>query len=100
MLKFYTVKALILAFSLLAVCAAANFSSHDDLTDSRANETNYDVITEKSFVQSKHLGNCCLIAALATLPGNAELRRQAVPDGQDFMIGRGEFEFNIHKLGV
>ena len=73
MLKFYTVKALILAFSLLAVCAEANFSSHDDLTDSRANKTNYDVITEKSFVQSKHLGNCCLVAAMATLPGNADL---------------------------
>ena len=99
MLKFYKVKALLLACSLFAVCAAANFSSHDDVKGSRVHETNYDVITEKSFVQSKHLGNCCLVAAMATLPGNAGLHRQAVRDGQEFTLGRGEFEFNIHKLG-
>ena len=100
MLKVYTVKALLLACSLLAMCAAENFSSNDDSTGRRAHETNYDVITEKSFVQSRVLGNCCLVAAMATLPGNAELRRQAVPNGQDFTVGRGEFEFNIHKLGI
>ena len=93
MFKLCLKKLLLLAFSILTVLLS---NSHNGVlaTDSRHVDRNFDdVINEKSFVQSKVLGNCCLVASMATLAGNAELYNKVV----DF--SNGKFEFNIHKLG-
>ena len=93
MFKLCLKKLLLLAFSILTVLLS---NSHNGVlaTDSRHIDRKFDdVINEKSFVQSKVLGNCCLVASMATLAGNAELLNKVV----DF--SNEKFEFNIHKLG-
>ena len=47
------------------------------------------------------LGNCGLVAAMATLAGNKELYDRVVPAGQNFRRGSRQlkFEFNLYKLG-
>ena len=84
----YKVFALILVISLLATCALLLLRG------------NYE-FSEKSFRQSYVLGNCGLVAAMATLAGNKELYDRVVPPGQNFRRGsvQRKFEFNIYKLG-
>ena len=84
----YKILALVLALSLLATCVFLLLRD------------NYE-FSEKSFRQSYVLGNCGLVAAMATLPSNKELYDQVVPSGQNFRRGsrQRKFEFNIYKLG-
>ena len=91
---------LLLACLFLIACASASSTNHGDVENSQARSGDKKIdgaMTEKNFIQSKYLGNCCLIAGMATLPGNAELRNKVVPpSGQN---SGNEREFNIYKLG-
>ena len=66
---------------------------------------NNDNITEHNFLQGR-LGNCNMIASMATLAGNRELYDKVVPGGQKFQItpqpntgDPPEFVFNLYKFG-
>ena len=59
-------------------------------------------ITEYNFVQGK-LGNCGMIASMATLASNRELYDKVVPSDQNFQVSSqpnsSEFVFNLYKWG-
>ena len=96
MFKLFKVKLL----TLLIVCAFLTPSSRGcgDTFVSREQENNFDdVITEKSFVQSRVLGNCCLVAGMAALPGNAELLHRVLPS--NFTKSQKNLQFNIYRAG-
>ena len=64
-----------------------------------------DSITEYNFLQGM-LGNCGMIASMATLASNIELYNKVVPSGQNFQINSksytsdsSEFVFYLYKFG-
>ena len=63
-------------------------------------------LTELNFVQSKKLGNCGMVAAMASLANNRELLKRVVPVNQSFEDKSffrskrpSEFVFNLYKNG-
>ena len=86
MYKFYKTKVLTLLLTCSFVSAFASRSASYDASlakDSNAYEHNNSkntdyVTTKKNFKQSKILGNCCLIAAMATLPSKPDLYNKVV----------------------
>ena len=76
-------------------------SLFNDVIKSHHNDNNTDdVISEKGFVQDECSGNCCLFAAVGTLPSNIEQCNKVVPpSGQNRWDERTRFVFNIHKFG-
>ena len=57
-------------------------------------------VTVESFIQSKLLGNCGMIAPMATLVTNEEMFNRVVPKGQHFQkLPFSEFTFNLYKNG-
>ena len=103
MVKFYKVKLFILFLTFLVTQASlvsSSSSNNDTFVNDLPNNNSYDFITEKNFIHSVNLGDCCLIAGMATLPGNAELRDHVMqPSGQNFTLGNQQSQFNIYKLG-
>ena len=84
--------------TLLIAYAFLTRSGHDGTFVSRKQENNLDhSFTEKSFIQSRILGNCCLVAGMATLPGNSELRHQVLPS--NLSKSQESLQFNIHRTG-
>ena len=60
-----------------------------------------EIITECNFIQGK-IGNCGLVASMATLASNRDLYEKVVPRGQNFKTSstsETKFEFNLYKLG-
>ena len=62
-------------------------------------------VTEHSFVQGR-LGNCGMIASMASLANNRELINKVIPTDQNFkkfcnsdIIKPSEFSFNLYKYG-
>ena len=104
MCEFYKLTVVILAYILVPVLLLSFLTTltpsgqNDAFSNSPRERDGGYVITEENFKQSDYLGNCCLIAGMAALPGNAELLNRVVPpSGRNFRLGR--FEFNIYKLG-
>ena len=66
------------------------------------NTTYNNNITEYNFLQGQ-LGNCGMVASMATLARNRELYNKVVPGGQNFHINSrsnsSEFVFNLYKFG-
>ena len=63
-------------------------------------------VTVESFIQSCNLGNCGMIAPMATLVTNEEVFNRVVPKGQRFKMGTcfditssSKFTFNLYKNG-
>ena len=75
-------------------------SSHIDKDHAGADSN----ITEHRFVQQCGVGNCAMIAAMATLASNRDLYNKVVPSGQNFKTpsqnnATSQFAFNLYKLG-
>ena len=65
----------------------------------------FNSIDEFNFYQSHKLGNCGMIAALATIASNKDVFHKVVPRGQNFDVsaqsdGKKEFVFYLYKLGI
>ena len=58
----------------------------------------YDV-TELNFIQGEKLGNCGMIASMASLARNREVLEKVVPVNQSFNEKPSEFAFNLYKRG-
>ena len=87
-------------------------NNNTDFTNTNLeSNTNYTSVScgsnfiDHNFVQGK-LGNCGMIASMATLKSNSELYNKVVPSGQNFKKSflfntnnQSEFAFNLYKLG-
>ena len=64
-------------------------------------------VTEHNFIQSTKLGNCGMIASMASLANNHKLINEVVPPDQNFRYNSlsdnkeiAEFQFNLYKNGI
>ena len=63
-----------------------------------------DNVNKHNFIQSRILGNCVMVASMATLGGNRELYNKVAPNGQNFSVSlkaktSSKFEFNLYIFG-
>ena len=111
MVKYYKHLFFSLKFSLTAVCKLTQVNDSVTLQKNISEvhrDAKFDVenITEHNIIQSKKLGNCGMIASMASLANNRELINKVIPTDQNFkkfcnsdIRKPSEFSFNLYKYG-